>query len=104
MRNLYQKPKIGVMASARFSEIETEAQRLIAIAARLGEVIAERDCLLVTGATTGIPDVVSRAARKKGGMAIGISPATCKEEHVSRYALPDDGVDLIIYTGFGLKW
>ena len=103
MRSLFRRPKIGVMASARLPVSEPEDQRLTAAAIRLGEVIAERGCLLVTGATTGIPDIVSRAARKDGALTIGISPASCREEHVSRYSLPDDGVDLIIYTGFGLK-
>jgi len=36
-------------------------------------------------------------------LTIGISPASSREEHVSRYSLPDDGVDVVIYTGFGLK-
>jgi uncharacterized protein (TIGR00725 family) len=59
--------------------------------------------VLVTGATTGFPDVASRAARRQGCLTVGISPASSREEHISRYSLPDDGVDVIIYTGFGLK-
>lgn len=97
------KPKIGVMGSSGKAPNEAEGQRLTSLAERLGKVIAERGCVLVTGATTGFPNVVSRAARQHGGWTIGISPASSREEHVSRYALPDDGVDVIIYTGFGLK-
>ena len=97
------KVNIGVMGSSRAAMSESEAQRLGALAQRLGQVIAERGCVLVTGATTGFPDIASRAARTKGCLTVGISPASSREEHVSRYSLPDDGVDVIIYTGFGLK-
>ena len=101
--DLYRKPKIGVMGSARASMSESEVQRLTVSADRLGQAIAEHGGVLVTGATTGFPDIVSRAARRRGCLTIGISPASSREEHVSQYSLPDDGVDVIIYTGFGLK-
>jgi uncharacterized protein (TIGR00725 family) len=95
---------IGVMGSAReVSSDGGEAQRLISLAERLGEVLAEHNCVLVTGATTGFPDIVSRAARARGGLTLGVSPAVSRHEHVSEYSLPDDGADVIIYTGFGLK-
>ena len=98
------RPVIGVMGSARIgSSDRDQAQRLVSLAERLGEVLAEHNCVLVTGATTGIPDSVSRAARARGGLTIGVSPAASRREHVSEYSLPDDGADVIIYTGFGLK-
>ncbi len=97
------KPKIGLMGSARTGMSGPEVERLTQIAQQLGQAIAERDCVLVTGATSGFPDIVSRAARKRGGLTIGISPASSREEHCSRYLLPDDGADVIVYTGFGLK-
>src|SRR4030095_10686855 len=97
------KPKIGVMGSSAKTDNKADAQRLDALSERLGQAIAKRDCVLVTGATTGVPDLVSRAARRYGAWTIGISPAISKEEHLTRYALPDDGADVIIYTGFGLK-
>ena len=103
MRNKNTKPKIGVMGSSGKAANEAEAQRLDSLSERLGHAIAERNCVLVTGATTGFPDLVSRAVRRHGGLTIGISPAFSKEEHVTRYALPVDGVDVIVYTGFGLK-
>lgn len=34
---------------------------------------------------------------------MGISPAANREEHANRYGLPEDGTEIIIYTGFGLK-
>ncbi|HXG51669.1 MAG TPA: hypothetical protein VNN77_09725 [candidate division Zixibacteria bacterium] len=72
-------------------------------AARLGEAVAARGCVLITGATTGLPARAARACRERGGLAVGVSPAANPEEHVSRYRLPDDGADVIVYTGFGLK-
>jgi uncharacterized protein (TIGR00725 family) len=97
------RPQIGVMGSAREASDGAEAERMRALAKRLGRAIAEHHCTLITGATTGFPDLISRAARSAGAITIGISPAQSLEEHVSRYSLPDDGADVIIYTGFGLK-
>lgn len=103
MEDLHLKPKVGVMGSAGDVLTESDRQRLSEVAKRLGIIIAERNCVLVTGATTGLPDLVSRAARGRGGLTIGISPAFSKEEHRNRYQLPTDGSDVVIYTGFGLK-
>lgn len=69
----------------------------------LGRAIAARRAVLLTGATTGIPYIVGRAARAAGAFHIGISPATDEREHVASYGLPLDACDAIIYTGFGLK-
>jgi uncharacterized protein (TIGR00725 family) len=96
-------PKIGVMGSADNALGEQEKTRLMDLADRLGAAIAARNCILITGATTGLPDLVSRAARRSNALTIGISPAASIEEHVERYLLPTDGADIIIYTGFGLK-
>lgn len=97
------KRLIGVMGSSRSQVGGSSEKRLIRLAQRLGQVIADHGCVLVTGATTGFTDIVSRAARQSGCLSIGISPASSREEHTSRYSLPDDGVDVIVYTGFGLK-
>jgi len=97
------KPAIGVMGSSRSKVSESELARLTALAVRLGQAIAERGCVLITGATTGFPDIVSRSARRSGCLTVGISPAASREEHATRYSLPDDSVDILVYTGFGLK-
>src|SRR5262245_31038527 len=91
------------MGSARLPASDEHRQRLTGLALRLGHAIAEKHCVLVTGATTGFPHIISSAARERGGFSIGISPAQSKAEHVSRYSLPIHGVDVLIYTGFGLK-
>lgn len=97
------KPTIGVMGSAKMALNKSTAANLTSLADRLGRAIADHGCTLITGATTGFPDLVSRAARSAGAFTIGVSPAQSRDEHITRYSLPDDGADVIIYTGFGLK-
>jgi uncharacterized protein (TIGR00725 family) len=98
------KPVVGVMgASAKDGLSETESNRVKALAEELGAAIAKRDCVLITGATTGLPALVATAFRQHGGFALGVSPAENRHEHLSRYGLPETGADVIIYTGFGYK-
>lgn len=99
----HSQPTIGVMGSADLALNKGTTASLKPLADRLGRAIAGHDCILITGATTGFPDLISRAARSAGAITIGVSPAQSREEHVSRYLLPEDGADVIIYTGFGLK-
>ena len=98
------KPVVGVMgASANDALTESETLRLKELAERLGAALARQGCILVTGATTGLPDLVAKAFRNGGGFALGISPAQDRREHSERYGLPEDGADVIVYTGFGYK-
>lgn len=90
-------------ASANDALSATEASRVKRLAEDLGAAIAKRDCILITGATTGLPDLVATAFRKHGGFALGVSPAENRQEHLSRYGLPESGADAMIYTGFGYK-
>lgn len=95
--------KVGVMGAANNALIDADISELEKLAVKLGRAIASRGLLAVTGATTGLPDMVARAARAVGGLTVGISPASNEKEHQERFRLPIDGVDVIIYTGFGLK-
>ncbi len=98
------KPVIGVMgASANDALNAAEAARVGALAENLGAAIAQRECILVTGATTGLPRMVAQAFRRGGGFAVGVSPAENRREHVARYGLPEEGADVMIFTGFGYK-
>ena len=98
------KPVVGVMGASENDALsETEKARLRELAEGLGTALAQGGCILVTGATTGLPDLVAKAFRKCGGFALGISPAQDRSEHLDRYGLPEDGSDLIVYTGFGYK-
>lgn len=76
---------------------------LVAKAERLAQVIAAKDVVLLTGATTGIIYVVGKTAHEAGGFHIGLSPGSNEREHVELYKLPLDACDTLIYTGFGLK-
>ena len=71
------------------------------MAARLGREVARRNGVVVTGATTGVPQYAARAAKKAKGFVIGVSPAASEDAHVKSYHLPIDFHDIIIYTGFG---
>jgi len=97
-----QKVKVGVMGASGGELPAEERARLERMAEQLGAAIAKHDCVLITGATTGLPDMVARATRKKSGLTVGVSPAENLEEH-KRLGLPEDGVEVILYTGFGFK-
>ncbi len=66
----------------------------------VGREIARSGCVLVTGATTGMPYWSAKGAKAEGGIVIGLSPAASKIAHIKTYRLPVDYHDLIIYTGF----
>jgi len=72
-------------------------------ASALGQSLAGRNVVLMTGATTGIVYLVGKTAKASGVFHVGVSPANSPGEHVERYQLPTDACDLIVYTGFGLK-
>jgi uncharacterized protein (TIGR00725 family) len=98
------KPVVGVMGASENDALsESEKARLKQLAELLGAALAQHGCILVTGATTGLPDMVAKAFRRCSGFALGISPAQDRKEHLERYGLPDDGADVIVYTGFGYK-
>jgi len=93
------KLKIGVMGSAEEAGTTTIEETAIS----LGQAIATRDLILLSGATTGVIYLAGKTARDAGALHIGISPAENEREHVERFQLPTDACDAIIYTGFGLK-
>jgi len=89
---------VGVMGSAG-----GELSRLtLDKAYRIGQEIARRGCVLITGACPGLPHQAVLGAREVGGTVVGISPALNFEEHAMKYASPYHGYDAIIYTGSGL--
>ena len=67
----------------------------------VGKEIAKSNCVLLSGATTGIPLYACHGAKDFGGVSIGLSPAISKKEHVHKYHLPLEWQDMIFYTGFG---
>jgi hypothetical protein len=93
------KTAIGVMGSAE----EPAAATIKETAIKLGQAIAGHDCILFTGATTGVIHLVGKTARDEGAFHIGISPGENEAEHADKFGLPTDACDAIVYTGFGLK-
>jgi uncharacterized protein (TIGR00725 family) len=96
-------PCVGVMGSAGAVLTGDTGEALRAKAESLARVIAGRDVILLTGATTGVVYAVGKAAQAAGAFHIGISPASNECEHREGYELPTDACDVLIYTGFGLK-
>ena len=90
------------MGSATDAE-STDKEALTRKAEELGLTIANRDLVLLTGATTGVVYVVGKAAHEAGGLHVGISPAHNSTDHLGLYKLPLDACDVVVYTGFGLK-
>ena len=89
-------------ASSESARLQT-GNTLVDKAERLARVIAGKDVILLTGATTGIVYVVGKTAHDAGSFHVGISPGSNEREHVELYKLPVDACDALIYTGFGLK-
>lgn len=70
------------------------------LAADAGKSVAKAKHSLLTGATTGLPEIAAAAYKKAGGaMSLGLSPAATKVEHVVKYRLPIKHFDAILYTG-----
>ncbi len=92
------KITVGVMGSAG-GHLDREALQK---GYRMGQEIARRGCVLITGACPGLPHQAVLGAKSAGGIVVGISPALNFEEHAMKYASPYNGYDAIIYTGSGL--
>lgn len=89
--------KIAVSGAARLESCPKCATEL---AREIGKEIVRQGCVLVTGATTGIPYYAAKGCKGVGGLSIGFSPAVSRIAHTKTYRLPVDVFDVIIYTGF----
>jgi uncharacterized protein (TIGR00725 family) len=92
------KLAVGVMGSSEPPFADGAWDKLV----QVGRRIAERGCVLITGACPGLPYAAVQGARERSGLVVGISPALSLQEHVRRYGSPTEGFDVIIYTGSGL--
>lgn len=90
------KYKIAVSGAAVTTHCCKEIKE---ISERIGREIAYQKCILITGATTGVPYFVAQGCKKAGGFSIGFSPAISETAHLKTYKLPIDVFDIIIYTG-----
>ena len=89
--------KIAVSGAAQIGHCAKGADKL---AKEIGREIARQKCILVTGATTGMPNLAAEGCKKAGGFSIGFSPAASETAHKKSYRLPTKYFDVIVYTGF----
>ena len=89
--------KIAVSGAAEIGQCSKNIKK---IAKAIGREIVHQNCILITGATTGVPYFAAQGANQAGGMSIGFSPAASPSEHRKVYRLPLDEFDLMVYTGF----
>ena len=87
--------QICVSGAAKGKSVE-EGKELAFMA---GKAIAGAGSMLMTGATTGLPNYAAQGAKEAGGLSIGLSPAASKVAHVKKYRLPTDCYDVILYSG-----
>jgi len=91
------KYKICVSGAAEVTHCCPQIKEL---SKEVGREIANNNCVLLTGATTGVPYFAAQGCKEVGGLSIGFSPAGSEKEHIKTYRLPIDQFDLIVYTGF----
>jgi len=90
------KHTIAVSGAARINNC---CQDIKKIAREVGKEIARRNCILVTGATTGVPYFSALGCKEAGGFNVGFSPAESEAAHIRTYKLPMEPFDVMIYTG-----
>lgn len=90
--------KICVSGAAETGHCGPDA---LEIGKEVGKEIARQGAILVTGATTGFPMWAAMGAKEENGVSIGVSPAQTEQEHVEKYKLPLEYMDLILFTGSG---
>ena len=82
---------IGVMGSHR-----DQSPAVMADARRLGEALARRGYVLLTGGGPGVMRAACEGANKAGGLVIGVLPND-KQHPLEKY--PNEFVDIPIFTG-----
>jgi uncharacterized protein (TIGR00725 family) len=90
--------KIGVMGGASGDIPREHLEK----AWQLGQAVARRGCVLITGACPGLPFAAAGGAKEAGGLVIGISPGLSLDEHLDKYQSPAEWHDVLIFTGSGL--
>jgi len=88
--------KIAVSGAAEVSHC---CKKIVEISKEVGREIARQGCVLITGATTGVPYYAALGCKEAGGFSIGFSPAASEASHLKIYKLPTDAFDVMVYTG-----
>jgi len=90
--------KVAVLGSASAGEDSPEGNK----AFRIGRQLALAGVTLLTGSCPGLPHAAVLGARHAGGLTVGVSPATNREEHRDLYGYPLDST-IMIFTGMGKR-
>lgn len=90
------KYKIAVSGAAQVNHCCKEIEKL---SKEVGRAIARHKCILITGATTGVPYFAALGCQEAGGFNVGFSPATSEAAHLKAYKLPLDPFNVMVYTG-----
>jgi len=85
------KSIIGVFGPGNVSDADEEWQAAFSV----GQQLAGRGYVVLTGGRGGIMTAASKGAMEAGGITVGILPGTRKSDSVNEY------VDIPIYTGMG---
>ncbi len=90
--------KIAVLGSGSTSEDSPAGRK----AFRIGELVASKAAVLLTGGCGGLPHAAVRGAHTAGGLSVAVSPAMNGPAHVGYYHYPLDS-RIMIFTGMGRK-
>jgi uncharacterized protein (TIGR00725 family) len=90
--------KVAVLGSASTSDTSSAWGKAV----KIGEAVASRGAVLLTGACPGFPHAAVLGANSSGGQTVGISPAANREDHEVAYAYPLES-SIILFTGMGTK-
>ncbi|UCD66131.1 MAG: TIGR00725 family protein [Deltaproteobacteria bacterium] len=82
---------IGVFGPGNVSSADKEWQAALSV----GQQLAHRGYVVLTGGLGGIMTAACKGAKEAGGLTVGILPGTRKSSPANRY------VDIPIYTGMG---
>jgi len=80
--------QIGVIGASRCDD------RIYRIAMRVGELLAERGCIVINGGLSGVMEASAKGAKLRGGITVGIIPSDSKE-HANPY------IDVVVVTNMG---
>jgi len=92
----FMRYKIAISGAAQVNHCCKDIKK---ISKEVGKAIARQNCVLITGATTGVPYFAALGCKEAGGFNVGFSPATSESAHLKTYKLPIDSFDVMIYTG-----
>jgi len=87
-------PVITVIGKSARNPADPVPAQALRAAEEVGELLARRGAVVVTGGLSGVMEAVSRGAKNAGGLVIGILPGFDKRD-------ANDYVDVAITTGMG---